>query len=261
MMDEKNQNIRNDLEQLTPKMSEVPVDPRLENAKFVEETSSEMKSKGKNPLFQAHPLQEVVESQWALDFDFAKEGGDVEVSAESGGPLGQSENVNANENLNANPQTQVPDPSSDVVGGVTEWETHERYSAKGSSPLEMDTDLRSELEAIPEKMAFKIGDVAEIVGVKQYVLRYWEAEFDQVRPKKSKFNQRMYTRKDVETLLLIKKLLYRDRFSMEGARKVLSSFRKKIKVDSAQKDKVADAIDLTQELIRDISVLKHWLKS
>lgn len=224
---------------------EGPVDPRSENAKFVEAVGSGEKP-GTNPLFQAHPLQEVVENQWALDLDFSKAGTEVPgindaiaVPAEDKGGLG------------------VAGSGSEV----TEWETHERYSAHASSPMEIDDGLRTELESIPQKMAFKIGDVSEIVGVKQYVLRYWEAEFEQVRPKKSKFNQRMYSRRDVETLLLIKKLLYRDRFSMEGARKVLSSFRKKVKTESVQNDKVASAIDLTHELVRDISTLKHWLKA
>ena len=220
------------------------IDPRVENAKFVEAAGSGVKT-ATNPLFQAHPLQEVVENQWALDFDFSS--AEIESLKIGGGSVAREEKV-LSENLVSE-------------NDVTEWETHERYAAHTNSPMEMDESLRAELDAIPQKMAFKIGDVSEIVGVKQYVLRYWEAEFDQVRPKKSKFNQRMYSRKDVETLLLIKKLLYRDRFSMEGARKVLSSFRKKVKSESAQKDKVASAIDLTQELIREVSVLKHWLKS
>lgn len=90
----------------------------------------------------------------------------------------------------------------------------------------VDADLERELAAIPQKMAFKIGEVAKILNIKSYVLRYWETEFDQLKPKKSKFNQRMYERRDVETLMLIKKLLYRDRFSIEGARTALKRLRK-----------------------------------
>jgi DNA-binding transcriptional MerR regulator len=90
-------------------------------------------------------------------------------------------------------------------------------------------DLVEDFEAIPDKMAFKIGEVAKIVDVKQYVLRYWETEFDLLKPKKSRNNQRMYSRKDVETALMIKKLLHQERFSIEGARKVLKRFKKEVK--------------------------------
>lgn len=89
--------------------------------------------------------------------------------------------------------------------------------------------LQNKIENIPDKMAFKIGEAAEYVGVKQYVLRYWESEFDILKPKKSKNGQRMYSKKDVETALLIKKLLHEDRFSIEGAQSALRKLRKQVK--------------------------------
>lgn len=92
--------------------------------------------------------------------------------------------------------------------------------------VEVDLELERDLARIPDKMAFKIGEVADILDVKPYVLRYWETEFEQLKPKKSKHNQRMYERRDVETLMLIKKLLYRDRFSIEGARTALKRLRR-----------------------------------
>lgn len=92
-----------------------------------------------------------------------------------------------------------------------------------------DDKLIEELNAIPDKMAFKIGDVAELLGVKQYVLRYWESEFELLRPKKASNNQRMYTRKDVENAFLIRKLLYRDRFSIEGARNALRELKNHVR--------------------------------
>jgi DNA-binding transcriptional MerR regulator len=93
----------------------------------------------------------------------------------------------------------------------------------------VDVQLASELQKIPDQLAFKIGDVAELSGLKTYVLRYWETEFDQLKPKKSKHNQRVYSRKDVEMVLLIKKLLYRDRYSIEGARSALRKHRKELR--------------------------------
>lgn len=69
-----------------------------------------------------------------------------------------------------------------------------------------------------DKLYFKIGEVAEIVGVEPYVLRYWEGEFSAVRPQKSRTQQRVYRRRDVVTLLRIKHLLYEKKFTIAGAR-------------------------------------------
>ncbi len=88
-----------------------------------------------------------------------------------------------------------------------------------------DDLLLEEINSIPDKMGFKIGDVADLLGIKQYVLRYWESEFDILRPKKASNNQRMYSRKDVENAFLIRKLLHRDRFSIEGARNALKELK------------------------------------
>jgi len=69
-----------------------------------------------------------------------------------------------------------------------------------------------------DKLYFKIGEVAEIVGVPAYVLRYWESEFKAIRPQKSRTQQRVYRRRDVVTLLRIKHLLYEKKFTIAGAR-------------------------------------------
>lgn len=92
-----------------------------------------------------------------------------------------------------------------------------------------DDKLLEEINSIPDKMGFKIGDVADMLGIKQYVLRYWETEFDLLKPKKASNNQRMYTRKDVENAFLIRKLLHRDRFSIEGARNALKELKAHVK--------------------------------
>ncbi len=84
-----------------------------------------------------------------------------------------------------------------------------------------DKVLVGEFSKIPDKMGFKIGEVADLVGIRQYVLRYWESEFEPLKPKRSKSAQRMYTRRDIEIVMMIKKLLYRDKFSIEGAKKAL----------------------------------------
>jgi DNA-binding transcriptional MerR regulator len=79
---------------------------------------------------------------------------------------------------------------------------------------------------IPDRLYFRIGDVADLVGVKPYVLRYWETEFPMISPQKSASGQRVYRRSDVETVLLIKHLLYEERYSIDGARKRLRELRK-----------------------------------
>jgi DNA-binding transcriptional MerR regulator len=77
------------------------------------------------------------------------------------------------------------------------------------------------LEGIPKKSYYRIGEVAKITGVKPYVLRYWETEFRPVLPPKSKSGQRMYRRREIEAILLVKKLLYKQRFTIAGARRRL----------------------------------------
>ena len=79
---------------------------------------------------------------------------------------------------------------------------------------------------IPDKAYFRIGEVAEVVGVKPYVIRYWETEFKQLHPDKSRTNQRVYSRADVQLLITIKTLLYTDGFTIDGARKQLSKTSK-----------------------------------
>ena len=74
---------------------------------------------------------------------------------------------------------------------------------------------------LPAKLYYRIGEVAGLVGVEAHVLRYWETEFRSIRPQKSAKGQRVYTRRDVETLLKVKELLYSHRFTIAGARRKL----------------------------------------
>lgn len=90
-------------------------------------------------------------------------------------------------------------------------------------------EMIADLSEIPQRLFFKIGDVAELVGVKPYVLRYWETEFPMISPQKSDSGQRVYRRADVETVMLIKKLLYQERYSIEGARKRIVELRKELR--------------------------------
>lgn len=74
---------------------------------------------------------------------------------------------------------------------------------------------------IPAKLYFRIGEASSVVGVEPHVLRYWETEFRSIRPKKSARGQRVYSRRDVETLVRIKELLYNHGFTIAGAKRRL----------------------------------------
>ena len=74
---------------------------------------------------------------------------------------------------------------------------------------------------IPNKLFFKIGEVCEITDTQPYVLRYWESEFPALAPAKNSSGQRIYRRRDIETVLRIKELLYQEGFTIAGAKKRL----------------------------------------
>jgi len=78
----------------------------------------------------------------------------------------------------------------------------------------------------PKRLYYSISDVSEMVGVKPHVLRYWESEFSLLKPKKNKAGRRVYTQREIKLILLIKKLLYEDRFTLEGARNRIQELKK-----------------------------------
>ena len=84
---------------------------------------------------------------------------------------------------------------------------------------------------IPDKLYFRIGEVASLCRLPAYVLRFWETEFPQLKPVKSSTGQRMYRKRDVENVLRIKQLLYDQGFTISGARQQL---RSEIKSDKGQ---------------------------
>ncbi|MBI3543751.1 MAG: MerR family transcriptional regulator [Deltaproteobacteria bacterium] len=119
--------------------------------------------------------------------------------------------------------------------------------------MELETPV-----SIPDRMFFRIGEVADIVGVKPYVLRYWESEFSLLSPNKSNSQQRMYSRTDVENALLIKHLLYDLRFSIEGAKKRIAEMRRQGELSEARKVKVvveAETLDAIAQAKRELKDL------
>lgn len=87
----------------------------------------------------------------------------------------------------------------------------------------LDPAIEEQRPEIPDKLYFRIGEVSRLAGIKPYVLRFWETEFNSLGPKKSGKGHRLYRRKDVELVLEIKRLLYEKRYTIEGARKFLDS--------------------------------------
>ena len=81
---------------------------------------------------------------------------------------------------------------------------------------------------LPDKLFYKIGEVSKITGVESYVLRYWETEFPFLKPRKNKSGQRVYIKKDLELILQVKKLLYQERYTIEGVRKKIGDGTSKV---------------------------------
>lgn len=115
----------------------------------------------------------------------------------------------------------------------------------------------AKIPVIPDRMYFRIGDVAEIAGVQPYVLRFWEKEFEFLTPIKNAAGQRLYRRGDVESVLLIKRLLYMERYSIEGAKKRIKELRKKGSLGQAKKERAV----LDDKRVACIRSLKDELKA
>jgi len=127
-----------------------------------------------------------------------------------------------------------------------------------------DDKLIEEINSIPQKMGFKIGEVAEMLGIKQYVLRYWESEFEILKPKKASNNQRYYTKKDVENAYIIRKLLHRDRFSIEGARAALRDLKSFVRTEVKKEKEMMtfhQKIEIVQSSIEDFILDVRKLKN
>jgi DNA-binding transcriptional MerR regulator len=75
-----------------------------------------------------------------------------------------------------------------------------------------------------KKLYYSISEVSKITGLEQYVLRYWETEFEQLKPSKNRAGNRIYTNREIKTILYIKKLLREERYTIEGAKQVLQAY-------------------------------------
>jgi len=120
---------------------------------------------------------------------------------------------------------------------------------------------KSEELVIPDKLYFRIGEVAKLLSLPAYVLRFWETEFPQLKPTKSNTGQRMYRRREVELAIRVKKLLYEEGFTIAGARERLKAESKPAKVQSGLPFPKTAPTDSLREVKRGLTEILAILSS
>ncbi len=113
---------------------------------------------------------------------------------------------------------------------------------------------------IPDKLYFRIGEVASLCRLPAYVLRFWETEFPQLKPVKSSTGQRMYRQRDVESVVRIKRLLYEDGFTIAGARTQLREETKSDRTQSALPFPVSPSVNVAH-LRHELQQILHILSA
>ncbi len=114
---------------------------------------------------------------------------------------------------------------------------------------------------IPDKLYFKIGEVAKMADVPTHVLRYWESEFPGISPKRAKSKQRLYRRQDVELILDIKILLHEQGYTIAGAKKLLENGQKPILATTTRLPTKAEASRTLQSIKEELKKLQSLLTS
>jgi DNA-binding transcriptional MerR regulator len=116
------------------------------------------------------------------------------------------------------------------------------------------------MAAIPDKIFYKIGEVAEVAGVKTSVLRFWESEFLFLKPAKSGSGQRLYSKNEVELILQVKHLLYDEKFTIEGVKKRISTRGKLLKSEEQSNGVVvADYSEILRSVRNELRLLRDLL--
>jgi len=114
---------------------------------------------------------------------------------------------------------------------------------------------------IPDKLYFKIGEVAKMADAPTHVLRYWESEFPSIKPKRANSKQRLYRREDVELILKVKILLHERGFTIAGARKLIASGQD-IELVEAEEDSSGGTVTGKLQTIKsELKELQHLLDS
>lgn len=122
-----------------------------------------------------------------------------------------------------------------------------------------------------KKLYYSISEVSKLTGIEQYILRYWETEFEQLKPQKNRAGNRIYTNKDIQLILYIKNLLRERKYTIEGAKKILENYSSEKLVEEQQtetqpeveKTKVEEVNPGTKEkllLKKDLEEIKNLLE-
>ncbi len=115
-----------------------------------------------------------------------------------------------------------------------------------------------------DRLYYRIGEVSRITGLKPHVLRYWESEFKVIKPYKGGSLQRLYRKKDVETIFKIKKLLYEDGYTIAGAKKKIRDLEKEenkqVKLQLVEKSLDSKERELLIEIIEELKMIRKLLE-
>jgi len=110
-----------------------------------------------------------------------------------------------------------------------------------------------------KKLYYSISEVSKIVDVEQYVLRYWETEFEQLSPQKNRAGNRIYTNKEIQLILKIKNLLKEKKFTIEGAKKILENSLMLVDSDNVETNKISaplENVEINSDTVNEIHDLK-----
>ena len=113
-----------------------------------------------------------------------------------------------------------------------------------------------------KKLYYSISEVSKLAGLEQYILRYWETEFEQLKPGKNRAGNRIYTNRDIKLILQIKRLLREEKYTIEGAKKILSdlvlepNLQNKPNENESNKQKIVSP----RPLKKDLEELKNFLQ-
>jgi DNA-binding transcriptional MerR regulator len=111
----------------------------------------------------------------------------------------------------------------------------------------------------PDKLFYKIGEVAEVLQVRTSVLRFWESEFSFLKPEKSITGQRLYSKNEVELIQQVKRLLYDEKFTIEGVKKRISPKGKLINSEDLLPPATKDLSEVLREVRQELKKLRHQL--
>lgn len=116
-----------------------------------------------------------------------------------------------------------------------------------------------------KKLYYSISEVSKLTDLEQYILRYWETEFDQLKPSKNRAGNRIYTNKDIKMIILIKKLLREEKYTIEGAKKILSDPAELKNISASSKSKIEPhptstiSANNTPNIKKDLEELRNFL--